>query len=179
MHVLHCASCKYCFKALLSMTAIFNSIDNTAMGFATQWGRGGRVHCFYLSKGLSNPLQDRVRHKCNLDSLATWTNRPFPRPKTLHFQNEGTTFLAKMSFICIRIKTHSHTKSCTLSLALKLRLWATRNGLSAIPAIGGPLAVNNEVTCISQPSAAGVFSGLTQLRMSTLRAVIKAPSQKP
>ena len=42
------------------MTAIFNSFDNTAMGFATQWGRGREVHCFYPSKlkGLTKLLQD-------------------------------------------------------------------------------------------------------------------------
>ena len=58
MHVLHCASCKYCFKALLSMTAIFNYFDNTAMGFAAQWGRGGGVHAFTFPRG--SPIRFKI-----------------------------------------------------------------------------------------------------------------------
>ena len=74
------------------MTAIFNSFDNTAMGFATQWGRGGGVHCFYLSKGLSNLLQDRVRHKCNLDSQPIGH---FRDPKPCIFKTRAQSFLRK------------------------------------------------------------------------------------
>ena len=42
--------------------------------------------------------------------------RPFPSSKNLHFQNEVkcTTFLVKMSFICIRIKNHFHIKGWAL-----------------------------------------------------------------
>ena len=40
------------------------------------------------------------------------TNRPLPSSKNPHFQNEAkcTTFLVKMSFICIRMKNHFHIK---------------------------------------------------------------------
>ena len=44
--------------------------------------------------------------------MSLWKNRPFPSSKNPHFQNEAkcTTFLVKMSFICIRMKNHFHIK---------------------------------------------------------------------
>ena len=56
--------------------------------------------------------------------------RPFPSSKNSHFQNEAKckTFLAKMSFICTRIKKDYHINSFALSLAFKLRLEVTRKG---------------------------------------------------
>ena len=71
------------------------------------------------------------------ESLGTWvwqhhsrhsSNRPLPRPKNAHFQNEAkyTTFLVKMSFICIRIKNHTHIKGWALNLVLIQRLGGTR-----------------------------------------------------
>ena len=56
--------------------------------------------------------------------------RPLPSSKNSHFQNEAKckTFLAKMSFICTRMKKDYHINSFALSLALKLRLEVTRKG---------------------------------------------------
>ena len=55
-------------------------------------------------------------------------NRPFPSSKKSHFQNEAKceTFVVKMSFICIIIKTHFHINGFALSLALKVRFYGTR-----------------------------------------------------
>ena len=45
-------------------------------------------------------------------------NRPLPNSKNPHFQNEAkhTTFLVKMSFICLRMKNHFHIKGWVLNL---------------------------------------------------------------
>ena len=48
-----------------------------------------------------------------------------------------------------------------------------------VPAIGGPLAKNNKVTCNCQPRATGTFKGLTHVIMRTLSVVINKPSQNP
>ena len=58
----------------------------------------------------------------------TKQNRPFPSSKKSHFQNEAKceTFVVKMSFICIIIKTHFHINGFALSLALKVRFYGTR-----------------------------------------------------
>ena len=55
-------------------------------------------------------------------------NRPLPSSKNPHFQNEArcTTFLVKMSFICMRMKNHFHIKGWTLNLVLIQRLGGTR-----------------------------------------------------
>ena len=51
------------------------------------------------------------------------TNRPLPNSKNPHFQNEPrcTTFLAKMSFICMRMKNDFHIKGWAPTLVLKQR----------------------------------------------------------
>ena len=56
-------------------------------------------------------------------------NRPFPSSETSHFQNKAKckTFLAKMSFICMRIKIHFHSNGFVLIFALVQRLGATWN----------------------------------------------------
>ena len=48
------------------------------------------------------------------------TNRPLPSNRKPHFQNKAkcTTFLVKMSFICMRIKNHFHSKGWALNLVL-------------------------------------------------------------
>ena len=50
----------------------------------------------------------------------TDTTGPLPSPETPHFQNEGkcTTFLRKMSFICMRMKNQFHIKGWALNLIL-------------------------------------------------------------
>ena len=52
-------------------------------------------------------------------------NRPFLSSKKSHFQNEAKckTFVVKMSFMCIIIKTHFHINSSALSLTLKVRFF--------------------------------------------------------
>ena len=47
-------------------------------------------------------------------------NRPIPSSKTPHFQNEAkcTTFLVKVSFICMRMKNRFHIKGWALNLVL-------------------------------------------------------------
>ena len=55
-------------------------------------------------------------------------NRPLPSSKTPHFQNEArcTTFLVKMSFICMRMKNDFHIKGGAPTLVLKQRPGGTR-----------------------------------------------------
>ena len=55
-------------------------------------------------------------------------NRPFPSSKKSHFQNEAKceTFVVKISFICIIIKTHFHVNGFALSLAWEMRFFETR-----------------------------------------------------
>ena len=57
-----------------------------------------------------------------------WRNRPVPSSKNPHFQNEArcTTFLVKMSFICMRIKNDFHIKGWAPTLVLKERPGGTR-----------------------------------------------------
>ena len=54
--------------------------------------------------------------------------RPLPSSKNPHFQNEAkcTTFLVKMSFICIRMKNHLLIKGRALNLVLIQRPGGTR-----------------------------------------------------
>ena len=57
-----------------------------------------------------------------------FSNRPLPSSKNPHFQNEArcTTFLVKMSFICMRTKNHFHIKDWGLNLVLIQRPGGTR-----------------------------------------------------
>ena len=78
---------------------------------------------------------------CYFTSTSTWTrffknekrevstrNKPLPSFKNPHFQNEAkcTTFLVKMSLICIRMKNHFHIKGWALNLVLIQRPGGTR-----------------------------------------------------
>ena len=58
----------------------------------------------------------------------TLRNRPLPSSEDPHFQNEArcTTFLVKMSFICMRMKNDFHIKGWAPTLVLKQRPGATR-----------------------------------------------------
>ena len=53
----------------------------------------------------------------------SWANRPLPSSKNPHFQDEArcTTFLVKMSFICMRKKNDFHIKGRAPTLVLKQR----------------------------------------------------------
>ena len=55
-------------------------------------------------------------------------NRPLPSSKNPHFQNKArsTTFLVKMSFICMRMKNDFHIKGWAPTLVLKQRPGGTR-----------------------------------------------------
>ena len=61
-----------------------------------------------------------------------WATSEF---KNHHFQNEAkcTTFLAKMSFICMRMKNDFHIKGWALNLVLKQRPGGTRKWPIAVP----------------------------------------------
>ena len=58
-------------------------------------------------------------------------NRPLPSSTSPHFQNETkcTTFLVKMSFICMRMKNHFHIKDWAHNLVLIQRPGELGNGL--------------------------------------------------
>ena len=75
----------------------------------------------------------RRRRRC-FSSLFN-ANRPLPSSKKSHFQNEAKceTFVVKMSFICIIIKTHFHINGFALSLALKVRFFG--NGLATADSV--------------------------------------------
>ena len=55
-------------------------------------------------------------------------NKPLPSSKNPHIQNQAkcTTFLVKMSFICMRMKNHFHIKGSALNLVLIQRSGGTR-----------------------------------------------------
>ena len=57
------------------------------------------------------------------EAEASADNRPLPTSKNPHFQNVAkcTTFLVKMSFICVRMNTHFHIKGWALNLVLMQR----------------------------------------------------------
>ena len=62
-----------------------------------------------------------IRQYCGKNSY--FSNRPFPSSKNTQFQNEPKckSFLAKMSFICISIKSAFHNNGFAPRLALKQR----------------------------------------------------------
>ena len=59
-------------------------------------------------------------------------NRSLPSSKNLLFQNEAkcTTFLVKISFICMRMKNHFHIQGSALNLVLIQRPAGTRKWLT-------------------------------------------------
>ena len=63
-----------------------------------------------------------------LVELPSDVNSPLPSSKNPHFRNEAkcTTFLVKMSFICMRMKSHFHIKDWALNLLLIQRPRGTR-----------------------------------------------------
>ena len=77
-------------------------------------------------------------------------NRWLPDSKNTHFQNEAkcTTFLVKMSFICMRLKDDFHIKGWALNLVLKQRPGGTRKWPIVItPRVQSPLFRYNVVPC--------------------------------
>ena len=67
-------------------------------------------------------------------SIEAMYNSPPPSSKISHFQNEAkcSAFLVKMSFICMRMKTHFHIKGWALNLGLKQRPGGTGKWPTAI-----------------------------------------------
>ena len=81
----------------------------------------GFPHCFYPPRLCSNRVEPSF-----------WKdNRPLTSSKNPHFQKEAkcTAFLAKMTFICMRMKKHFHIKSWGLNVVLMQRPGGSRNGL--------------------------------------------------
>ena len=70
-----------------------------------------------------------MNHRVSINVKVNY--RPLPNPKTPHFQHEAkcTTFLVKMSFICMRIKNHFHIKGWALNLVLIQRSGRPRKWL--------------------------------------------------
>ena len=83
-----------------------------------------RVKAYYEEKA-SLPVDVR---RSKTPSLLT-NNRPLPGSKNPHFQNQAkcTTFLVKMSFICMRMKNLLHIKGWALNLVLIQRRGETWN----------------------------------------------------
>ena len=83
-----------------------------------------RVKAYYEEKA-SLPVDLR---RSKTPSLLT-NYRPLPGSKNPHFQNEVkcTTFLVKISFICMRMKNLLHIKGWALNLVLIQRRGETRN----------------------------------------------------
>ena len=96
------------------------------------------IFLFHISTSSYRLVRDMFRIEC-FDShyeVSPWkkkTNKQtekahikLPSSKNSHFPNKAKckTFLVKMSFICMRVKTHFHINGFALSLALKLRLGA-------------------------------------------------------
>ena len=95
-------------------------------------------------------LKSGCLKEVQLNSLSSVINRigHFRVPKNPHFQNEAkcTIFLAKMSFICMRMKNYFHIKGWALNFVLIQRPGETRkwsigcDGVKwALPAIPRPL----------------------------------------
>ena len=57
-------------------------------------------------------VRDTLRARYAGQEVTSWCNRPLPSSKNPHFQNEAryTTFLVKMSFICMTMKNDFHIK---------------------------------------------------------------------
>jgi len=88
------------------------SCDNPLIG----WERGA------ICSNQSN------RSKVKRNAVTKFANRPLPSSKKPHCQNEArcTTFLVKMSFICMRMKNDFHIKGWAPTLVLKQRPGRTR-----------------------------------------------------
>ena len=82
-----------------------------------------KLCCFFTNPTSSSSLKmTKQKVLCKHQSVLS-NSRPLPSSKTPHFQNEArcTTFLVKMSFICIRMKNDFHIKGRAPTLVLKQR----------------------------------------------------------
>ena len=98
-------------------------------------------HCFFrrhvclsnLKHALPLTARKTVFSHLNkvLEKLWPQLYRPLPNSKNIQFENEAkcTAFLLKMSFICMRMKNHFHTKGWALNLVLIKRPGETRKWL--------------------------------------------------
>ena len=97
-------------------------------------------------------------------------NRPLPSSKNPHFQTEArcTTLLAKMSFICMRMKNDFQIKGCAPTLVLKQRPGGTRKWPIGLQSTITHFARDTEsVLCRIAPWAC--FGTLTPLWLTTAR----------
>ena len=95
----------------------------------SSFSHSSAVHCISKYEALEKV---RERHSSKVARVPAWRedwrNRPLPSSKNPHFQNEArcTTFLVKMSFICMRIKNDFCIKGWAPTLVLKQRPGGTR-----------------------------------------------------
>ena len=84
-----------------------------------KWKRTEFVKYFLLQRGSQENFQSQWN--CGLNNICY--NRPLLSSKNPHFQNETrcTTFLVKMSFICMRMKNNLRIKGWAPTLVLKQR----------------------------------------------------------
>ena len=82
----------------------------------------------------------------NSSQINELENRPLPSSKNPPFQNEArcTTFLVKMSFICMRIENDLHIKGWAPTLVLKQRPGGTRKWTIGTLKVSG---VPNSIGC--------------------------------
>ena len=96
-------------------------------------------------------------------------NRPLPSSKNPHFQNEAkcTTFLVKMSFICIRMKSHFHIKGWAHNLVLTQRPGELVNGLLHVLCILAWVISNTMNICHSGDSTWGPWLVIAMYQVNT------------
>ena len=108
--------------------ALSQDLNNRAPTYFKVWIRHWSVSP--VRDSWSTPVVRKLESAIHrINSLSSeQTNRPLPSNRKPHFQNKAkcTTFLVKMSFICMRIKNHFHTKGWALNLVLIQRPVRTR-----------------------------------------------------
>ena len=111
-----------------SMVCTLIDHRNDVKMFRTQRAAGEWFHYKVDSLWRPSPLKFHGKNRKH------W-NTPLPSSKSHQFQIETkcTTFLVKMSFICIRMKNHFHIKGWALNLVLKQRPGGTRKWPIAVP----------------------------------------------
>ena len=90
------------------------SVLNYICSYIAFFQRGQMANCCCLKYSVS------ISHNYSSEGCLKCfkSKRPLTSSKNPHFQNEAksTTFLLKMSFICMKMKNHFHIKSWALDL---------------------------------------------------------------
>ena len=106
-------------EVMIAMMVLLKDTSGTIVLFETIGGppmsNHGDCECMFsvslpeTEKKLLSPFNSVAVVSC---IRSRESNRPLPSSKNPHFQNEArcTTFLVKMSFICMRIKNDFHIK---------------------------------------------------------------------